>query len=593
LKQINSFDIETLEQDKKLIPYCITCILDDKIYAFFGINCVNEFLSELKKISISKKKDKKRKIYIFSHNLSFDASIILQNSNKNDLKFNGLFFKGNIYFLEINFDGISIILKCSYRFFPAKLSSANKLLGTRKKIDFNHEKINIENFEKKKEEIINYCVNDSKIVCEIINLYNKLLSNFLKDWYIKSHSLPGLSFKIFNIIHNNFNIDISLKIEDDFLFRNSYFGGRCEIFGNPKSNELIYHFDFKGMYAQIMLDEFNFGEFEIIEKPSKINDNGFYYIEAFSDIDIPILPHKSKENNKLMFVNGFISGLFWWEEIKLFLNNGGIVLKLKYWIRFKKKEKIFEKFSSELSLLREKKKEYNSICKLIINSIYGRLGMGDISSETKLFKTDEYLKFCEKNEKRIIKENWVNDVVLVEFSKRKESTLVNSNVALASMITSKARIKLFNGFKSIIKNGGRILYSDTDSIFASFNRNVDNEKFGEIFFDTSKKDTKIKKAIFALPKAYSLIYENGEKITRIKGFNNLNIDFNEFKSIFKDKSKKKTILKTLKKSNFILTYENLEKIIFLGEYNKRIFYNKNLKTKTYFNNIDKVLTKKK
>jgi hypothetical protein len=47
----------------------------------------------------------------------------------------------------------------------------------------------------------------------------------------------------------------------------------------------------------------------------------------------------------------------------------------------------------------------------------------------------------------------------------------NRNVSIASAISSKARIKLHKLLMDIQKDGGRILYTDTDSAFAAYNKN--------------------------------------------------------------------------------------------------------------------------
>jgi hypothetical protein len=84
---------------------------------------------------------------------------------------------------------------------------------------------------------------------------------------------------------------------------------------------------------------------------------------------------------------------------------GGIVLDIKFSIEFEKEDKIFKDFVEEFSKMRNLGKAENSICKLIVNSVYGRLGMGELRSETKLLNIEEYRIFCKKNEKKIIKEN--------------------------------------------------------------------------------------------------------------------------------------------------------------------------------------------
>lgn len=56
----NSFDIETLENNGKLIPYCVTAVTDNDKNYFFGTSCIDEFVDYLEIISIKKKKIKKK-----------------------------------------------------------------------------------------------------------------------------------------------------------------------------------------------------------------------------------------------------------------------------------------------------------------------------------------------------------------------------------------------------------------------------------------------------------------------------------------------------------------------------------------------------
>jgi hypothetical protein len=110
-------------------------------------------------------------------------------------------------------------------------------------------------------------------------------------------------------LFNKYDIKISNKLEIDLEFRQSYFGGRCEIFGNPKKDEKIYHYDFKGMYSQVMLEDFPIENFIVINNPETIENPGFYHVEVESDLEIPILPIRSI-TGKLLFPNGFFKGLY-------------------------------------------------------------------------------------------------------------------------------------------------------------------------------------------------------------------------------------------------------------------------------------------
>jgi hypothetical protein len=61
-----------------------------------------------------------------------------------------------------------------------------------------------------------------------------------------------------------------------------------------------------------------------------------------------------------------------------------------------------------------------------------------------------------------------------------EINKTSNNVIYPAIITSKARIVWWTNALEIIKNGGRLLYCDTDSMFVSFNRNIIGEKHGSI-----------------------------------------------------------------------------------------------------------------
>ena len=138
------------------------------------------------------------------------------------------------------------------------------------------------------------------------------------------------------------------------------------------------------------------------------------------------------------------------------------------------------------------------------------------------------------------------------------------------MITSKARIKLYRAYKDVIKNEGRILYSDTDSIFAAFKKDVLNQKHGDVFWDESKEDTVIEDCVFAIPKGYSLRLKNSE-ITKLKGFSRNFIKFEEFKEIFYKEKEIQSEQINFKKAGFILKFEKIEKTATLNNYTKRKF----------------------
>jgi hypothetical protein len=154
---------------------------------------------------------------------------------------------------------------------------------------------------------INYCKNDvfllNTILTQIALLLNKEFKNILRNCF----SLPSVSNKIFFGKYNNYKIKKNLDLSHDQFLRSSYYGGRCEVFGNIMDGQIIKYFDFSGMYAQCMLENFHttngsFTNNKDIRKP------GFHTIIYKSNLEIPVLPQHL--NNKLMFINGTLEGTF-------------------------------------------------------------------------------------------------------------------------------------------------------------------------------------------------------------------------------------------------------------------------------------------
>jgi hypothetical protein len=124
------------------------------------------------------------------------------------------------------------------------------------------------------------------------------------------------------------------------------------------------------------------------------------------------------------------------------------------------------------------------------NFLYGRLGLNDPDEHTFFINEaefDQYINWRKYDIKNIIKINNIylisvnlTNKVKIDFNLSTSSKL-KKNVGIAAAITAKARIKLYSAQDDVIKNGGRLLYSDTDSIFAAYTKNVLNETHGTIF----------------------------------------------------------------------------------------------------------------
>lgn len=487
--------------------------------------------------------------------------------------------RGDIYCLCLIKKNKKIYLKCSSKLLPLPLSDIAFLFNIPNKKFFDHSIVNekIINNLIFKNNCIEYCVHDSLIVSRFVEKLYYSVSKYsdLSNIY----SISGLALKIFLKNFNSFQIKTEKSLEFDNMLRPSYYGGRCEVFGNLKKNEKCFHFDFSGMYTNRLTEDYPVGEYEIIYKVDKIERNGFYFVEIYSDLLLPILPYRDEKSGKLLFPNGFFYGLYWCEELLLFIKNGGEIKKIHYCLKFNKFDYVFKDFAN---MCNEKRKEssYSKILwKLIPNSFIGRLGIKYENEFTLILKDNNYNPLlhnviCDKK----INNNWIVRV------KEDDKCGKVGNVMYPSIITSKARILWWKSAIEVQKNGGRILYCDTDSIFAAFDKKINpvGEKHGEVFWDPSKIDTVLDDACFASSKVYSIVYNN-KQITKIKGISKKYIndyDFNTFKKNLKEGNKEnfKTIFFEKKKLNIKIS--EISKIIDFSYYDKRIFNRDKTETKS-------------
>ena len=542
-----------------------------------------------------------KEVVIYVHNINFDGLLIIDEVSKHcDINIESLIRNMNIYWIKLKKNNKCLIFKCSYKLLPESLNKISEIFNIKKKMIFPYKFASKRNLEYSgsipsceyfytekewehfrndnstfnfKEYSIKYCINDVEITSIFMKMFNRILLNQNIN-VNRVYSAPSLSFQIFEKKYNKKRADFNMNMNDDEIIRSSYFGGRCEVYGNPKENEHIHYYDFSGMYGQCMMEKFPYGKLYREKNPMNFHIPGFYYIVYNSSMYMPVLPHKSKINGKLMFCNGINEGLFWYEEIILFATYGGEILEIKFAMLYEKFDNIFSDFVLEFENIKKKSEIHKRFGKLIINSLYGRLGMGAIEEESLIIKKSEFNEYNKKH--KIVSFIPLNNIILVKIEIKKNNK-IKSNIALASAITSKARIKLYKAQMDVMKYGGRMLYSDTDSIFASYKKDFSKDIHGTI--NWGKEKIKIKDAVFISPKTYGYKYELEEKV-KIKGFNTKAVKFSELKEKFYNDEKTIEIEKEYKilKKNIRLYGLEEKKNLNLAMYDKRFFYEEKKKT---------------
>lgn len=486
-----------------------------------------------------------------------------------------------VYSAEIWYFKKKIRLRCSYKLTMLSLKNLAEMAEMEEKTIFPYSilnkdlkekmiveekmfnsKIEYEKFITNKGKEINtyeiledYCKNDALITKKSIIKYWRIIEeNGLTN---NNRILTAAKLSIENYFKKNFIIKKRIALKYDRIIRQGYYGGRTEVFGNPKDDEILLHYDWTGMYAQCMSEKIPGGEIKESNIISNIENPGFYWVKFEQNLEFPILPIKT---NKLLFANGVFEGWYWFEEIILAINHGVKIISIKKTIF----SQYYDYFIKEFVEINNKIRKISPLHKIIgknnNNTFYGRLGMNPERLEEEITNNIENTKKYEK----IIE----NNGILIGYTKKEKSI---SNVTVSASITAKARIKLYIGMMQVIKEGGRLIYTDTDSIIAAFKinnyKNKLDKKIGEIIFDSKKEDTIIIDGIFAMPKTYAIKYINNNEIVKIKGFN-CTPTFEEFKKTFYNKgtiitentewNKKDLIIKNIKKQKETNLY-NLDK----------------------------------
>lgn len=615
----NVLDLETLKMDAKTVAYCACFKYKSNVFSFYGLNTLEKFFSFVEKNKLD--------CTIYVHNLSFDGGIILNYVKEKSYMCSGFFFNGSIYSLTITGSGFRLYFRCSYKLFPLSLKKISELIKidsiekegveTSLKGEFPHEWIdhtkifykgphptdaNQLNWDARMA-ALNYCKND-------VNIVSKFLKRIFQEFYdiepvlnnlggldqkksihsllMNSLSISSLSLNTYRLFFNKNRLSFKNSTEEDLGLRPSYYGGRCEVFGNPTAGEFVHHFDFTGMYAQVMEDPFCFGK---IDKISPANDEktcnhdrlfykpGFYKVRVYSNpqIQIPLLPRRDPVDMKLTFPNGRWVGVYWWEELNFFLENGGLVEEVYEHWSFEKNEKIFIEFVQFFKSLRNKSELGRQFWKLFINSLSGRMGIRPNNAITKIVSIENYYKIRKNH--TILKESINGGIILVTYERKslhlsKENGSIGehdhrteANVFIAAAITAKARVKLAKALLETIKQGGRLLYCDTDSVFAAFKDKRYAQKQDEITWD----EENIYNALFAIPKGYALQTKAEGDVVKLKGYRRDSISFDEFKNLWENNEKIRIKELHLSRKNLRFQLDEVEKTIYINNYTKRIF----------------------
>lgn len=246
-----------------------------------------------------------------------------------------------------------------------------------------------------------------------------------------------------------------------------YTGGSVDVY--KPSGKNIYRYDVNSLYPFVMKEyPMPVGSITYFEGDiTDINPQtfGIFEVEVTSpaNMNIPILQYRIKTNSVTKTISplGTWTGVYFSEEIYNAMRYGYTFIILRgYTFDRGYIFKDYVDFLYKLKVNSDKNSTNYIIAKLLLNSLYGRLGMSPDKEQHVIVSNDEALKYISKFEvSNVI--DFQNGRELVSFFDPNDNENLNISVAISLAVTANARIHMSH-FKTM--NNITIYYTDTDSI---------------------------------------------------------------------------------------------------------------------------------
>ena len=418
-----------------------------------------------------------------------------------------------------------------------------------------------------RKETLNYLKSDVEGLLEAVLKFRDSVHNKYNLNITKFKTLPGLALATFTskYIPNNLRPYLNMiKGNLEAKLRTSYFGGNVDVYINEITS--AYYYDMNSQYAKAMLNDMPIGN-PVLSLEKDLNKIfGFIYGKItppdYNVLQNPFIQYRDPITNLVYCPRGKFNSfhrLIFSEEIKYALKFG-YNIDIEYSYIFERGKNLFKDFVNDHYELKKTAKDpvQRNIAKLFLNSLYGRLGMNEITDRMEIVdkETVEYLDNTYNasviselsNNKYLVKYNNEIDsdlkdlysVDLIDLNKKNKSNktklkdlkinkskTITSAVHIAAAISSYARI-LINDYKNI--PGNPCIMSDTDSAVLPYplSNHLVGKELGQM-----KLVHKVKRGVFIRKKLYAIIDDKNNEIIKSSGVDPNSLNYKLFVQLLK------------------------------------------------------------
>ena len=412
-----------------------------------------------------------------------------------------------------------------------------------------------------KDECLKYLEKDVLGLLEVMIKFNEKIFNLYSLNITKFVTAPKLAVAIYttNFYSNTSEDKIKMIrgiVEKDI--RSAYFGGNVNVCVN-KINKAFYY-DMNSQYPFAMLNDMPIGNPTFSNDTDLNNYFGFVYGEItapdYNRLRVPYIQNRDEKNDVVFCPRGKFTRMIFSEEIKEAIKDG-YSMKIKYGYKFERGKDLFKNYVENIYNIKKTTKDpvEKTLSKLLLNSLYGKFGMKDITSNIKIVNKEDSKKITNKYNFSMFAE-LDNGKVLIKYSSKIPDSLrkllkdndsdpkkitdktlfkkrgVPSAVQISAAISAYARMSI-NKFKNI--PGNPCIMSDTDSVILT--KNLPDICIGKEL-GQMKLEHEIEEGIFIRKKLYALKTITNQEVIKSSGVKPASLNYDKFKLLLSGESVK-------------------------------------------------------